>query len=63
MARVNYILRAVQLPAGHSEVVMTFQPDSLAITGKIAYACVTLIYIIVLAGLARAARRNKLILV
>lgn len=63
MARVNYILRAVQLPAGHSEVVMTFSPDSLGITGKVAYACVTLIYIIVLAGLPRAARRNKLILV
>ncbi len=63
LARVNYILRAVELPAGRSDIVMTFAPESLAATGRVAYACVTLIYIIVLAGLLRAARRNKLLMV
>lgn len=51
LARVNYVLRAMRLPAGRHEVVMTFDPDSIRTTGAVAYACVSLIYLLVLAGL------------
>jgi len=50
LGRVNYLLRAVRLPAGRHEVVMTFEPDSIRVTGTVAYACVSLIYLLVLAG-------------
>lgn len=48
LGRVNYILRAMRLPAGEHEVVMTFDPDSLHVTGHIAYASVSVIYLLVL---------------
>lgn len=51
LGRVNYVLRALPIPAGRHEIVMTFDPDSLHVTGGIAYACVTLIYILLLAAL------------
>lgn len=57
IGRVNYILRALAIPAGHHEIVMTFDPDSLHITGGIAYASVSLIYLLVLAALFFTRRR------
>ena len=50
LARVNYLLRALRLPAGRHEVVMTFDPESIHTTGAVAYACVSVIYLLVLAG-------------
>ncbi len=60
LARVNYILRAMQIPAGSHTVTMTFSPDSIRSTSSLAYACVTLIYMILLAGLFVEARRCRL---
>ncbi len=57
LARVNYVLRALRVPAGAHEISMTFSPDSLKITGAVAYACVTLIYLLVLTALALAWKR------
>lgn len=51
LARVNYLLRAMRIPAGSHEIVMTFDPESIHYTSAIAYACVTLIYLLVFAGL------------
>ena len=46
LGRVNYILRALRVPAGEHNVEMTFDPESLHVTGGIAYACVTIIYLL-----------------
>ncbi|MDE6310764.1 MAG: YfhO family protein [Muribaculaceae bacterium] len=54
LARVNYVLRALRVPAGQHEISMCFSPDSLKATGAVAYACVTLIYLLVLSALALA---------
>lgn len=48
LGRVNYILRALAIPAGSHEITMTFSPDSLRTTGAVAYACVSIIYLIAL---------------
>lgn len=51
LGRVNYLLRAMRIPAGRHEIVMTFDPDSLHLTGGVAYASVTLIYLLLLLAL------------
>lgn len=48
LGRVNYVLRAMKVPAGHHTVTMRFDPQSIHTTGSIAYASVTVIYIFVL---------------
>lgn len=60
VARVNYLLRAIPLPAGSHTVTMTFEPASIHTSSAIAYACVTLIYMLILAGLFVEARRCRL---
>lgn len=51
IARVNYVLRAMVLPAGSHEVVMEFDPQSIHTCSAIARICVTLIYLLCLGGL------------
>lgn len=51
IARVNYVLRALRLDPGKHTVVMTFDPESLHVTGGIAYGAVTLIYMLCLTAL------------
>lgn len=61
LARVNYLLRAIALPAGSHEVVMTFDPQSIHVCSGIAYGCVTLIYMLCFGGLFIFIRRCGLI--
>lgn len=58
LGRVNYLLRALPLPPGRHEIVMTFDPDSLHYTASVAYACVTLIYLLIMLALFDVYRRQ-----
>ncbi|MCM1021662.1 MAG: YfhO family protein [Muribaculum sp.] len=48
IARVNYLLRAIRLPAGSHNIEFTFNPQSIKVTTTIAYVAISLIYIFVL---------------
>lgn len=52
LARVNYLLRAVSIPAGAHTVAMTFDPQSIHTTSTISRIAVILIYVLVLMALA-----------
>lgn len=60
IARVNYLLRAVSIPAGTHTIAMTFGPASLKTSGSVAYACVTLIYLLLAAAIFFETRRCRL---
>ena len=60
LARVNYVLRAMAIPAGSHDITMTFAPASVATSSNIAYACVTMLYLLLAAGIFVEARRCKL---
>ena len=61
--RVNYMLRAINVPAGEHKIHMEFDPDSVKKGNAIAMACVIIMYvtILVVIGLALygAIRRRK----
>lgn len=59
LGRVNYVLRALRIPAGHHTVTMTFDPDSIHTTEAVAYACVTIIYLIVIFSVFVAFMRHE----
>lgn len=51
LGRVDYLLRAVRVPAGTHDIVMTYRPESVRTTGVISMASVIVIYIAALAAL------------
>ena len=52
LGRVDYVLRALRLPAGSHEVVMTFRPASVNRANTLATVSVIGIYLLVLAAVA-----------
>ncbi len=50
-ARANYVLRALNIPAGDHEIIFRFEPKSIAITEGIAFASMGMILIILIAAL------------
>lgn len=53
IGRVDYLLRAINIPAGEHTVEMTFRPASVTSTVAVARVAVTIIYILL--GMALAA--------
>lgn len=43
VGRVNYVLRALRIPAGKHEVILTFKPASIRVTNAIAYTAIALL--------------------
>lgn len=60
IGRVNYVLRAMQLPAGDHEIIMTFDPDELHSTQTIAIVAIILIFASMLAAINLIAYRTHL---
>lgn len=58
IGRVNYVLRAMRLPAGEHKVVMVFDPDTLRQTNVVSVAAVIVIYVISLCALVFAWMRS-----
>lgn len=52
IGRVNYVLRALRLPAGDSEIVMSFEPKSVETANTVSMAAVVVIYLLAIAALA-----------
>lgn len=52
LARANYILRAIQVPAGRHELVMSFDPQSVHTTETIAYTALAIMALLALSLLA-----------
>lgn len=51
IARVDYVLRALRIPAGQHKIVMTFDPKSTHTATTIAIVAIVLIYLIVAAAI------------
>ena len=59
LGRVNYILRALRVPAGKHQVKLAFFPKSVDTTETIAYVAYVVLLLIIVGGLYDTWRRKK----
>lgn len=59
IARADYILRAMNLPAGKHQIVMTFDPESLHVTEGIAYTALVLLILSIIGCIVLYGRKSK----
>ncbi len=59
IARTDYVLRAMNIPAGKHKIEMTFEPQSVKTTETVAYICLTVLLIAVALALFISWRKCK----
>ena len=61
IGRVNYVLRALKIPAGTHEVRLAYRPASLRLTERIAFVALGLMVLAVIVAFSLASFRKKLV--
>lgn len=59
IGRVNYVLRALQIPAGEHEIVFRFDPQSIHVTDTIARIAIIIVYLAMAAAFIYAMAKNR----
>lgn len=58
LGRVNYVLRALKVPAGKHQIIMDFEPQSITTTNTIAYIALALILVLFAFAVCRGKKRK-----
>ena len=59
LGRANYVLRALNVPSGKHEVVLTFKPQSIQTTETIAYVALAVLVLLIVAGTVLNLKKKK----